>query len=58
MVDRLLVPCSKPKFLWDFLLVIVDVKWVFPLTIRETLQSWHGSFVEKTRKKAWMAPCL
>ena len=26
-----------------------------PLTVKETLLSWHGSFVGKRRKKAWMA---
>ena len=25
-----------------------------PLTVKETLLSWHGSFVGKRRKKAWM----
>ena len=27
---------------------------MFPLTVRETLLSWEGSFVRKKRKKAWM----
>ena len=43
---------------WDLLLAIVGVKWVFPLTVRETLPSWGGSFVGKKHKKAWVAAPL
>ena len=45
--DQLLIHCSKARLLWDLLLAIVDVKWVFPLSVRETLLSWHDSFVGK-----------
>ena len=54
IVDHLLLHCSKAKILWDLLLAIFGVSWVFPHTV-ETLLSWHGSFVGKRRKKAWMA---
>ena len=47
--------CSKAKILWDMLLAIFGVTYVFPLTVKETLLSWHGSFVGKQCKKAWMA---
>ena len=57
-VDHLLLHCSKAKILWDLLLAIFRVSWVFPLFVKETLLSWHGSFVGKRRKKAWMAAPL
>ena len=54
-IDHLLLHCSKAKILWDMLLAIFGVTYVFPLTVKETLLSWHGSFVGKQCKKAWMA---
>ena len=44
--------------LWDLLLVLVGVSWVFPKLVRETLLSWCGTFVGKRRKKAWMTAPL
>ena len=26
---------------------LFDVSWVFPLSVKKTLMSWHGSFVGK-----------
>ena len=43
---------------WDLLLTNFGVSWVFPFYVRETLLSWHGSFVGKGCKKAWMAASL
>ena len=57
-IDHLLVHCPKVRVLWDLLLAIVGVKWVFPLSVKETLLSWGGSFMGKKRKKAWMAAPL
>lgn len=37
--------------LWDPMLALVSVKKSFPLTARETLISWHGSFVSKKQLK-------
>ena len=54
-VDHLLLHCSKARLMWDLLLAIVSVNWVFPLTVRESLLSWSESFVGKKREKAWMA---
>ena len=34
---------------------LVDVKWVFPETVKDVLVSWRGSFVGKKRKKSWKA---
>ena len=52
---HILVHCPIAKILWDFVLALVRVKWVFPLTMRETLLSWHVAFVCRKRKKAWKA---
>ena len=46
-VDHLLVHCSQTRVIWELLFAIVGVKWVLPLSIRETIISWGGSFVEK-----------
>ena len=53
-IDHLLLHCSKAKTLWDFLLAIFGVSRVFPLSVKETLLSWHGFFVGKPCKKAWI----
>ena len=57
-IDNLLLHCSMARLLWDLLLVIFRVNWVFPKSVRETLLSWRGSFVGKRRKKAWMTAPL
>ena len=57
-VDHLLLHCSKARPLWDLLLAIVGVNWVFPLTFREALLSRSGSFVGKKHKKTWMVTLL
>ena len=58
MVDNLLLHCSMARLLWDLLLTIFGVNWVFPKSVRETFLSWRGSFVGKRHKKAWMAAPL
>ena len=54
-VDHLLIQCPSVRGLWELLLAIVGFSWVFPLSVKETLLSWRGSFVGKKHKKAWMA---
>ena len=51
-VDHLLIHFSKARILWELLLAIFGVSWVFPLSVKETLLSWKGSFVGKHHKKA------
>ena len=34
------------------------VKWVLPLSARDTLLGWFASFVDKKRRKAWLAAHL
>ena len=57
-IDHLLLHCTKTRFLWDLPFNLFGVSWVLPSSIRETLLSWHGSFVGKKRKKACRAAPL
>ena len=38
-VDHLLLHCSKAKILWNLLLAIFYVRWVFSLFVKETILS-------------------
>ncbi|RVW89588.1 hypothetical protein CK203_036425 [Vitis vinifera] len=58
IIDHLLLHCTKTRVLWDLLFNLFGVSWVLPSSIRETLLSWHGSFVGKKRKKACRAAPL
>ncbi|KAL6343127.1 hypothetical protein AAG906_019670 [Vitis piasezkii] len=57
-IDHLLLHCSRTRVLWDLLFTILGVSWVLPCSVKETLLSWHGSFVGKKRKKVWRAAPL
>ena len=57
-IDHLLLHCSRTKVLWDLLFTVFGVSWVLPYSVKETLLSWHGSFVGKKRKKVWRAAPL
>ena len=52
-IDHLLLHCSRTKVLWDLLFTLFGVSWVLPSSVKETLLSWHGSFVGKKCKKVW-----
>ena len=36
IIDHLLLHCSKARLLWDLLLAVVGVNWIFPLTVRSS----------------------
>ena len=38
--------------MWDLVLGLVGVQWVFPKIVKEVLYSWGGSFVGKKKEKA------
>ncbi|RVX18352.1 hypothetical protein CK203_006746 [Vitis vinifera] len=57
-IDHLLLHCSKTRVVWDLLFTLFGVSWVLLSSIRETLLSWHGSFVGKKRKKEWRVTSL
>ncbi|KAJ9683534.1 hypothetical protein PVL29_019210 [Vitis rotundifolia] len=54
-VNHILIHCTVVRALWDIVFGLVDVKWVFPESVKEVLASWRGSFVGKKRKKIWDA---
>ena len=52
-VNHILIHRIVVKALWDIVLGLVDVKWVFLETVKEVLTNWRGPFVGKKRKKVW-----
>ena len=52
-VNHILLHYIVTRALWDIIFGLVDVKWVFPETVKEVLTSWMGSFIGKKRKKVW-----
>ena len=57
-IDHLLIHCKIAKMLWDLLLSIVGISWVFSNTVLHTLIAWQGAVVGKKRKKIWLAAPL
>ena len=57
-IDHLLIHCSRAKLLWDFLLAITNLHWVFPCTVRQLLLAWQSASIGKKRKRVWMAAPL
>ena len=53
--DDILLHYEKTKAVWHFLLSIFGAVWVFPLTIKELLFSWHNPC--KRREKKSVANC-
>ena len=39
------------RALWELVLGLVGVKWVFPESVKEVLFSWRGHLVEKKKEK-------
>ena len=54
-IDHLLIHCNFAKSLWDLLLSIVGISWVFPHSVLNNLLAWQGTAVGKKRKKIWLA---
>ena len=57
-IDHLLIHCKLAKMLWDLILSIVGISWVFPQSVLHTLLAWQGAVVGKKRKKIWLAAPL
>ena len=49
-VNHILIHYIVVRALCDIILGLVNVKWVFPETVKEVLTSWRGPFVGKKRK--------
>ena len=39
-VNHILIHCTMARVLWDLVLGLVRVQWVFPKTVKEVLYSW------------------
>ena len=52
-VNHILLRCIVVRALWEIVLALVGVQWVFPELVKEALFSWRGSFVGKKRKNFW-----
>ena len=50
--------CPHARMLWELILAIIGMKWVFPFLVRQTLLSWQGAEVGKKRKKVWKSAPL
>ena len=50
-MNHILIHCTVARVLWDLVLGLVGVQWVFPKTVKEVLYSWGGFFVGKKKEK-------
>ena len=52
-VNHILGTLIVVRVLWEIVLVLFGIQWVFPETVKEVLISWRGPFVDKKGKKIW-----
>ena len=52
-VNHILLYYTVVRVLWEIILALFEVQWVFPETVKEVLFCWRGPFVGKKRKKIW-----
>ncbi|RVW95793.1 hypothetical protein CK203_025699 [Vitis vinifera] len=52
-INHILIHCTVAKGLWNIILALCGVQWVFPNSVKEVLSSWKGSFVGRKRKEVW-----
>ena len=58
--DHLLIHCPVASSLWQMVLALFGMHWVFSVSIKEVLLSWKGARIGKKKRKVWrVAPlCL
>ena len=49
-IHHILLHCLAVRPLWEVILSLVGVSWVFPEDVKDMLLSWKGSFVGKKRR--------
>ena len=52
-IHHILLHCLDVRPLWDIILSLVSVSWVFPKDVKAMLLSWKGSIVGKKRRMTW-----
>ena len=48
-IHHILLHCLVVRPLWEIILSLLDVSWVFPKDVKDMLLSWKGSFVGKKK---------
>ena len=51
--DQGLLHLGTSRAIWQLLLSLVRLSWVFPLMVKELLLSWCSFLVGKKRRKEW-----
>ena len=57
-IDHLLIHCKRAQMLWNLLLSIFGISWVFSQSVLHTLLAWQGAAVGKKRRRIWLAAPL
>ena len=57
-IDHILLHCAKTRTLWALFFTLFGVQWVLPASVKTTLLSWNGSFVEKKRESLESRPFM
>ena len=52
-VNHILLHYTVVRVLWEIILALFGVPWVFPKIVKEVLFSWKDPFVGKKRKNIW-----
>ena len=52
-INHILLHCIVVRVLWENVLALIGIQWVFLETVKEMLFSWRGPFAGKKRKKIW-----
>ena len=51
IVNHILIHCIVARVLWEIVLILFGIQWVFPETVKEVLISWMSPFVGKKGKR-------
>ena len=54
-IHHILLHCLVVRPLWEIILSLVGISWVFPKEVKDVLLSWKGSYVGKKGRKIWIS---